>query len=288
MVPECREFRRTGKHCSIRLKPEKEAMMSDPMNKPLSELKDDILRDGIVDANEAATLRERLFADGRIDREEADLLFEINDAVSGKANDPAWQKLFVNALTLHVLSDEATPGAVDADETAYLKGRIQSDGKVDAAELALLVNIVAKAKTTTEEFQQFVLACLKAAILADGVIDETEVGQIRTVIYGSGGGGGQKVDRAEAEFLFELNDATSGKANHAAWNALFVEAVASSLLEDEVSPGVVDASEAAWLCEKIAGDGRVDENEKALLGHIKAHAREIAPVLKDLMGSLGI
>jgi uncharacterized membrane protein YebE (DUF533 family) len=262
--------------------------MADHMTKPLAELEKEILEDGVVDAKEAAMLRERLFADGRIDREEADFMFRLNDAVSGKANDPAWQQLFVHALTTHVLSDEKSPGVVDDDEAAYLESKIQADGKVDDAEQALLVNIIRKAKSTTPDFQKFVLASMKTAILADGVIDEAEVQQIRTIVYGSGSGGGAAIDRPEAEFLFELNNATSGKPNHASWKELFVEAIAKHVLEDEISPGQIDDDEAAWLVRQIEGDGTVDDNEKALLMEIKEKAKSIAGALKEWMTALGL
>ena len=67
---------------------------------------------------------------------------------------------------------------------------------------------------------------LKKSILADGVIDEQEVKQLREVLYADG-----IIDKEEAEFLFELNDAVSGKENHASWKTLFIEAITSFLLE---------------------------------------------------------
>lgn len=118
--------------------------------------------------------------DGVIDREEADFLFAVNDAVSGRKNAPGWKKLFVEALTDYVLCDEVSPGVVDDKEAAYLIKKIQGDKQVDEVELALLVNITAKAKGTPPKFQKFVLASLKDAILEDGVIDADEVNMIKT------------------------------------------------------------------------------------------------------------
>lgn len=120
--------------------------MSDHMTKPLAELAKDIIADGIVDADEVTKMKERLYADGVIDREEAEFLFNINDAVSGKANDPGWKKLFVEALTSHVLEDEESPGEIDEDEANWLVQKIQADGQVDDCEKALLLSIKQKAK----------------------------------------------------------------------------------------------------------------------------------------------
>ena len=253
--------------------------MTDYINTPLNILIKDIMADGVVDAAEVAGMRKRLYADGVIDREEADFLFAVNDAVSGHKNAPGWKKLFVEALTDYVLCDEVSPGVVDDKEAAYLIAKIKGDKQVDDLELALLVNITAKAKGTPPKFQKFVLASLKDAILEDGVIDADEVKMIKTVIYGGGSGDGAGVSRSEADFLFALNDAVSGKKNAPAWKNLFVEAITKCVLEDDKSPGVVDDAEAKYLMSKIQGDGKVDALEKALVKNIRKKAKSVSSKL---------
>ena len=108
----------------------------------------------------------------------------------------------------------------------------------------------------------------KAELLADGVIDAEEVAKLEEVLYADG-----VIDKEEADFLFELNDAVTGKANDASWNAFFVQAIADFLLKDEVSPGEIDKDEAAWLVEKIGADGQVDGTERTLLEKLKAEAK---------------
>lgn len=103
----------------------------------LSGLVANITADGVVDAGEVAMLRESLYADGTIDRAEVDALFEINDAVSGNDNDASWVALFVEAISGHIMED----GVIDAEETAYLKSKIEGDGAVDSTELALLEHL---------------------------------------------------------------------------------------------------------------------------------------------------
>ena len=80
--------------------------MVDHMTATLEELASAVLEDGIIDADEVAKIRERLYEDGVIDREEADFLFALNDGVSGKDNDPGWTDLFVEAISDHVLKDD--------------------------------------------------------------------------------------------------------------------------------------------------------------------------------------
>lgn len=127
------------------------------------------------------------------------------------------------------------------------------------------------------------LKSLAKEIIADGVIDAQEVNKIREVIYED-----KVIDREEADFLFELNDATSGNKNHPSWKELFVEAISSYLLDDEKSPGEVDAEEAKWLVEKVEGDGKCDENEKALLLNIKKKAKSISKELENKIKNLGL
>ena len=54
--------------------------------KALEELKKSVLEDGIIDAAEVKEIRDVVYADGKIDQEEAEFLFELNDAVSGHNN----------------------------------------------------------------------------------------------------------------------------------------------------------------------------------------------------------
>ncbi|MBQ7635215.1 MAG: TerB family tellurite resistance protein [Bacteroidaceae bacterium] len=112
--------------------------------KTLEELKKELLADGIIDAAEVKELEDVLFADGLIDKDEADFLFELNNAVSGKANAPEWKAFFVKAITSFVLDDDQSKGEIDDDEAKYLYEQINGDGKIDDLERALLENIRAK------------------------------------------------------------------------------------------------------------------------------------------------
>lgn len=119
---------------------------------------------------------------------------------------------------------------------------------------------------------------LKRDLLADGVIDAAEVARIKDVLYVDG-----VIDKEEADFLFELNDAVSGKENAPEWEEFFTQAICDFLLKDEVSPGEIDAEEEAWLISKVNNDGRVDEAEKALLRAIKAQAKSFPAGLESLL-----
>lgn len=121
------------------------------------------------------------------------------------------------------------------------------------------------------------LETLKAELLADGIIDAEEVAKLKEILYDDG-----IIDKEEADFLFELNDAVTGKANDASWETFFIQAITDFLLKDELSPGEIDKEEAEWLLKRIGADGKVDGIEKALLEKLKAEAKSFPDILTNL------
>lgn len=111
----------------------------------------EIIADGVVDAKEVVDLTEIIYADGSVDKEEADAMFLINDAVSGNDNDPTYKDLFVKSISDFVLEDEETPGVIDELEGDYLVSKIEGDGQIDEIEKALLANLKEKATSIESE-----------------------------------------------------------------------------------------------------------------------------------------
>ena len=249
--------------------------MNDHMELSLFALAQKITQDGVVDGFEVQVIRERLYENGVIDRDEADFFFKVNDTVTGIRNDAFWGSLFVDALTEHFLNDTKSPGSIDSVKSQYIIRKISKDGKVDDLELRLLVNIISKAKTCPMELINFAMEAMKARILRDGFIEDYEVEMVQKLVYGIGGNNNGGIDRIKINFLFDLNDKAAGMLNSPAWKDLFVEAIGKHVLEDGISPGVVDEETLNWLIERVSADGDIDENEKALLEFIKKNAREI-------------
>ena len=119
---------------------------------------------------------------------------------------------------------------------------------------------------------------LKNELLADGIIDLAEVKEIKEILYADG-----VIDIEEAEFLFDINDAVSGKENDPSWETLFIDTITNYLLEDENSPGEIDEEEANWLYKKIKGDGQIDGTEKNLLVNLKSKAKSFPSNLESLL-----
>lgn len=130
--------------------------MSDYMTQSLEDLLKSIVVDGVVNADAAKKLRERLYDDGKIDQAEAEFIFDVNDVVSGNANDPAWQSLFVDTICDYLLKDEASPGVVDGTEAVWLLERVQRDQQLDDVERALLKALASRASSLDEGLIKFI------------------------------------------------------------------------------------------------------------------------------------
>ncbi len=187
------------------------------------------------------TLRRLFFADGIISQWEAEMLFELNDAVTQKI--PEWDIFFVEALTDYLVYQAYPRGYVTPEQAAWLIERISRDGLVEhETELELLINVLTTARWVPPLLVQFALRQVHQSVLTGegplrngralkaGVIGGTEVDLIRRIIYAMGGDDGIAVSRQEAEILFDINDATAAQENHPAWSDLFVYAIANYLM----------------------------------------------------------
>lgn len=124
---------------------------------------------------------------------------------------------------------------------------------------------------------------LAEEITRDGSVDATEAATLRGVVFADG-----DVSREEAELLIDINNRVSGKSNSPRFDALYVEAVAGSVLEDSGTPGVVSEEEGNWLAQQLSADGQIDTNERTVLATIKARANTMPQSLTALMTQYGI
>jgi len=112
---------------------------------------------------------------------------------------------------------------------------------------------------------------LKARLLADGVIDDSEVEVLRKELYADG-----KIDQAEVELLVALRN--EAKQTCSSFEKLFFEAVTENVLQD----GSIDADEAKWLREMLFADGKIDAAEKQFLQQLHTKARKVSPEFQKL------
>ncbi len=237
----------------------------------MAKLADEILLHGI-DSGEVLRLRREVFRDGIVEREEAKLLFHLNEQTGANA-DEAWYDFFVEALSDYFVWKQEPVGYLSEHDADFLVDEITEDGKIDErTEFGLLVNIIHRLRVAPENVIALALEGVRETVLGGGcvlfgperrrpgVIDPADVDIIRTVVFGSGGDGSLTITRREAELLFELNDRTVEKENAPQWRQLFVQGIAHHLMFPRGAPAVPDRAEAArrerWL-EQRRGTGEL-------------------------------
>lgn len=184
-----------------------------------------VARAGIVTADDVAMLRRILYAyggngHGGVSREEAEVLFEINDHTVEAANDPAWSDLFVKAIGFSLL---AATRHVPMERAEALR---------------------------REEW-----------------LEDTSVSV--------GGFFGRMLAGGLKGYTEKLLRDDSREADYRERNRAFEAANAAA--------EAVDLEEAAWLVERIGRDGVLHENEKKLIGFLKAEASRLDPALQPLL-----
>lgn len=200
-----------------------------------------ILDSGCVTEDNVLRLRHAFFQDGDISRHEAETLFDINRSCTEQ--DDGWPQFFIEALTDFIVHQEQPQGYVTVENADWLIARVFEDGHVETrTELELVIKVLDEARWSPDRLVKFALDQVKIAVvsgagplrsgseLSPGVIGGAEVEILRHILYASSGDGNIAVTRAEAEVLFDINDATSEAENDPSWSDLFVKAVANHLM----------------------------------------------------------
>ncbi len=199
------------------------------------------IKAGELGEDDVVTLRRYIYGDMAVSLDEGAALFRLNNAAPDA---PAtWYELFPEAIG-DILVHQARPeGYVSPDNAAWLVTQVTADGKVcSRSELDAVLHVLEKAREAPESLEVFALTAVKdivirgdgqtrsGAHLKPGVIGDAEVELLRRVLYAGAGCGGIAISKAEAEVLFDLNDATIEAENAPAWSELFAKAVANHLM----------------------------------------------------------
>jgi hypothetical protein len=113
----------------------------------LRQIEHDILAHGRVDGHQLEVLRRQLYAGGKIERQEADFLVELHKRVQHLT--PAFEQFFYQAIKDHILAH----GRIDAEEAAWLRQMLFSDGKIKDEERKFLHELKGEAGQVSPEFE---------------------------------------------------------------------------------------------------------------------------------------
>ena len=108
-------------------------------------------------------------------------------------------------------------------------------------------------------------------VSADGKVDADEIEAIQQRLLEDG-----EITQDEAEFLFAINDYVGENIdNHSDYDEFFIEAIISFLLNDPLSPGVLDEDEWFWLKAMVAEDMDLGDIEARLLVELAERATSL-------------
>jgi len=228
------------------------------------DLVEQLAASGRLTAKDVLCLRQQVFPDGVVTREEAEAVFRLDHDC--KVKDADWTRFYVDALTDYYLWQSDPRGYVSEEQTRELTDHVAADGRIaQTSELELLLNITHWATSCPEDLAILAMEAVRGSILdprhavyggnrPPAVVGAGDVEVLRKAIYGHGSEGGFTVTRREAELLWDLKDATAAEENAESWGDLFVKAVASHLLFPRGAPKVPDAETAKarqeWLQER--------------------------------------
>jgi hypothetical protein len=246
------------------------------------------ISDGHVGEDDVVTLRRYIYGDMAVSLEEGAALFRLNNADLTYA--PAWYELFPEAIG-DILVHQARPeGYASEENAAWLIGQVTADGRVcSRTELDAVLHVLEKARQAPDHLQQFALRAVAESVisgtgatrsgaeLTPGVIADAEVELLRRVLYAGAGCSGIAISRAEAEILFDLNDATAEAQNAPAWSELFSKAVANHVMAlSGFTPPPRDVALARedWLDQPGGFDGGLGGFFKKMFGGGVSGVRE--------------
>src|SRR6476661_5936810 len=215
-------------------------------------------RGSIKDAD-VLKVRRNYYDDGIITPEEADAIFALNDACP--VQDPAWADCFIETITDYLVEQAEPRGYLTVENAQWLIERI------------------GKARWAPQSLVRFALEQVRDAVLdgtgplrsgkklEPGIVSEADVDLLRRILYSAGSDGSIAITQAEAEVLFDIDEATTGRDNHPAWTDLFVKAIANCVMAASgyaAPPREVALARDAWL------DRRGELSLEAMLGGMGA------------------
>lgn len=237
--------------------------------------------DRAISAEEILALRSAGWADGKMTREEAEIIFATQHAIEKPSRE--WSDFFVEAIQNFVLNGNEPRGFASHEEALWLIGQVEADGRVcSMTELELLTRIIERAQNVPETLKAYVLGVIEREVLegtgptrcggelSDRRVSAAECRILRRVIFGQASDRPAAVSRREAEMLFRIKDAVAGADNAPEFKRLFVQGVGNYLMG--FAQGTAQLSRERQLeLEAFIADNKVR------LGHFMGRMAKQAP-----------
>lgn len=117
-------------------------------------LKNVLLADGIIDADETLLIEKEVMADAIVDDDEINFLVDLRNSADKTSQE--YETFFFSALTKNILAD----GVIDKEETVKLREILFADGIIDEGEKELLRTLKKDAREYCTEFEELFRECI--------------------------------------------------------------------------------------------------------------------------------
>ena len=231
------------------------------MNFSFSEFASALKNGAEISAEDVLAVRRFVWPDGSVSDDEAEVIFELNRPASEPG--PEWKAFFIEAMCEHVVNGREPKNYVHDEACDWLIGQIgrAQSPAAKALELELVVRVLEKALNAPEALKSWALGRIEDSTSADGKVGDEEAGQLRRILFASGGDGALSVSAGEAEALWRIKDKCLKGENGPGWKQLFCQAVGNHLMAFS-SYRPLERSEAARL------DAWVNDRSSSVLGFI--------------------
>ena len=246
--------------------------------------------DGVISAEEILALRSAGWADGVMQPEEVDAIFELNDALPEPT--PEWSDFFVDAIGVFVINGIEPKGYVSEANARWLMDRIDHDGTLQGmTELQLLVRVFELSFNVPDALKAYVLKQVEDAVMTGtgptrqngdleaGCINAAEAAILRRVLFARAGDGPASISLGEAEFLFRLKDATLGTPNAPEWKRLFVQGVGNYLMGTPPKNSQISREREMELQAKMA------DTRSSVLGFLGKMVKQTPDTARVMLGT---
>ena len=204
-----------------------------------------------LDGDAALLLRRCVFADDAVTTDEVRALIGLARAVPDA--DTPFVQFYCEAITDWAARQREPEGYVSEETGRALVTMLGEPGETTALERRALTHLCAQARSVPDMLVAHALLASRAGALGAGAVDAETVQGLRQLIYAAGGAGRIGVTRAEAELLFDVNDA-AGPASDAAWPEFFAQAIAAYLFS-HAGYAAPDRAEALRLDRFVTAPG---------------------------------
>ena len=181
-----------------------------------------------IDAETVRLMRQDVFEDHLVSEAEVRSLVALGrDVPSGDAE---WTQFYCEAITDWAMRQDVPEDYVSEEAAARLAAMLGDGAEISPLEIDLLAHLFHHARSVPDALTSRAMLAVRAGVLADGKVTEREVRALRRFFYAPGGEGRIGITRAEAEIVFDINDAARGADNAPDWTVLFRQAITAYVM----------------------------------------------------------